>query len=244
MVKMRLIAGAIKTIDVPFGNLIVNRAKIETTDYKSLYKVLDNLSLEGLVDAYPTGEDLFFKAAGNGTQELVNNQYSGKYSIELTGEITRPDSVTQARVFYSAFRRFLRGRGFSTTKRAVRRRAGPILENKNTNSLLLGRRADNIIQQGFRYQLEIRPDGSALLWVDPSISIFNTFQKKYLSRTQILAANLSDAEKQYGVLEPNKRFEQTKAILKLLENDGQLSIVLADGTPIIFGHDLVEIEGP
>src|SRR5579875_944616 len=226
MVKMRLIAGAIKTIDVPFGNLIVNRAKIETTDYKSLYKVLDNLSLEGLVDAYPTGEDLFFKAAGNGTQELVNNQYSGKYSIELTGEITRPDSVTQARVFYSAFRRFLRGRGFSTTKRAVRRRA------------------DNIIQQGFRYQLEIRPDGSALLWVDPSISIFNTFQKKYLSRTQILAANLSDAEKQYGVLEPNKRFEQTKAILKLLENDGQLSIVLADGTPIIFGHDLVEIEGP
>src|SRR5579884_2730245 len=86
MVKMRLIAGAIKTIDVPFGNLIVNRAKIETTDYKSLYKVLDNLSLEGLVDAYPTGEDLFFKAAGNGTQELVNNQYSGKYSIELAGE--------------------------------------------------------------------------------------------------------------------------------------------------------------
>ena len=240
---MDLILGALQTVGSPFEGFTVRKAAIETTDTKSLWSVLNDLSEKGIIDPSFGAEGLIAKSAEKGEEVLLAAQHQGHYKISFEeGEFVCPNPTAIRRIFYSAFRRLLTSKGFRTGLRASNRGvASPIHDSVEAKQFVLSKSSDNVFLQGFRYALEVRKEGKGLLWIDPRISIFNTFAGKFLTKGQIMGAGLVPELRRWSVLEPRVRLSKAQSIVSYLSTDGQLEVESADGTKASFSRDFVSI---
>jgi hypothetical protein len=240
-----LILGAVTSADTCFDRFEVTKAELHTSDYTALYKVLRKLSADGKLDAYHAGDTLFMKRSEGGEQALIEAQGEGRYSIRLNRE---PgffiDPFGQRQIFYSALRRHLTSKGFrSGLRTTARRKASPEFGNPLASAFVLQRIVDNVFQQGYTCFLEIRKDGHGLLWIDPAVSVYNTFKGRYLNKAEITSANLIMAVRRWSVLEPQARLSKAQEFLAHIGEAGSLSVEYADGTRAIFSNQFARIEG-
>ena len=235
---MRLAVSALQSVGAPFDSFMVEKAVVNTDEVKSLFSVLNDLGDRGLVDSYFSSNALLMKCSKIGKAELVTNQIKGHYDIEFTNEqINCEDPDAKRQIFYRAFRRLLLSKGYTTGVRpSLRRRSSPSYGNPISKKFVLRIAADNVFLQGFRYLLELRGGGHSLLWLDPRVSVFNTFAGKFLSKSQIIAAGLPAELKKWSVVEPRVRLSRAESIVAHLCNGESLEIGYADGTKASFSR--------
>ena len=215
MAVLGLILDAVKSNDACFDGFQVRTAELHTSDNKALYTVLRKLSADGKLDAYYSADTLFMKASEGGEQALIEAQREGHYSVTTNREpVYSIDPIAQRQIFYSAFRRHLASKGFEVGQRATeRRKASPAFADPKVSKFVLGRIVDNIFMQGYNCFLEIRKSKHGLLWIDPAVSVYNTFKGRYLNRAEITTANLILSIRKWSVLEPRIRLSKAQEFL-------------------------------
>ena len=240
---MHLVLSGLQSIGAPFESFSVENAAIQTDDVRSLYAVLLDLGDRGLVDSCFYENTLRMKCSKIGRAEIVTSQIKGKYDINLSeGQSNCSTQEIQRQIFYRAFRRLLISRGFRTgIKPSLKRMASPSHGDPASRDFVLRVAGDNVFLQGFRYLLELRSGGCAMLWLDPKVAIFNTFSGKFLNKNQIITAGLVPELKKWSVLEPQSRLAKANSIVSHLCNGNFLEVQYADGTKASFSKDFMGV---
>lgn len=244
---MRIVIGALVTDGTPFSDFATIIARIQADDMKALSKVLWSVAQAGQADAAYSNGRLYLKATSQGLLALKENERNGSYAIsfdQLDKETLCLDPNIQVEVFHRAFRRLLEASGFLSRQSkggSTQRIAQPKHDSEKVADLVIARQSTYLFMQGFRYKLEVRRDGRALLWLDPLMSVYDKDTDMFLHHGRIIRAGLTDYLHKLSVVSPKERLSRMRNLIGHISSADGLNVVFADGSGIRFLLDPVEI---
>lgn len=225
-----------------FRALMVGESSIRFAIAHSLYK-------DCVAFSYPHEEYLYFKGDPNSTLRYISDNFKNLLGKELavSNEAEKYVFSYENRfilkpIIYMAFEKILESKGFFVPRRTAKR-ALPRLDSPPKAEFIVPISDDVLVLRGFRYMIEIRPSGHALLWLDVYSPAYSKAERRRISPRRIREIGLMDNYHREAVLKPEKRLSILNEILDIIcTNKTFLRLDFPDNDHVLFRRELLSIQ--
>jgi len=202
---------------------------------------LDKLSKEGIAEAYPYANYLYFVGDESEViQELKDFINGNVLSCQLDLNIRDHRNIL-AYLFYRSFIRKLINIGYVPLKKVHKRRKAIPTERLNSLIEILDEKMNIYVCYGLKFKIDFLKDGKSLLFIDlyspPCFKLGNLFFPIKLPGGN----KLYEEYKKKSILPSIERYRKLEQIIELLKGDeGKISVIFSDGQEISFSPELIQ----